>query len=217
MEVLRVAEVECNHGDSYLHFPSVSVLDVRNLFHQCDFSYCLNADFLRLPPPSCPPALLPVSYLWFPLPCISSQLFSCWVKCTSSFFFLFPPSSPTAGSFPVQQPWPYLQFLPFPPLQLTLSVNSARFPLLNPPKAGHASCRVCCHFFPCSPQLLSFLASFMFVSVQEADRNLAKAFLWATLKSMGAPRILYNDSYVWKEPSVRVQLHSKTSQCNDKY
>lgn len=116
------------------------------------------------------PALLLVSYLWFSLPCITSQLLSCWVKCTSSFFFLFPPSSPTAGSFPVQQPWPYLQFLPFPPLQLTLLVNSALFLLLHPPKAGHTSCRVCCHFFPCLPQLLSFLASFVFVPVQEADR-----------------------------------------------
>lgn len=162
MEVLRVAEVECNHGDSYLHFPNVSVLVMRNLFHHCDFSYCLNAYFLRLPPPSCSPS---VSYLWFSLPCISSQLFSCWVKCTSSFFFLFPPSSPTAGSFPVQQPWPYLQFLPFPPLQLTLLVNSARFLLLHPPKASHASCWLHCHFFPCLPQLLSFLASFVFVPV----------------------------------------------------
>lgn len=146
----------CSFSNSYPQFPNTSILGMRNLLHLCDFSYYLNADFLRFPPPSCPPALLTISYLWFPLPYISSWLVSCWVKCTSSSFFPFPPFSPTAGSFPVQQPWPYLRFLPFPPLQLTLSVNSTRFPLLHPPKADHASCWICCHFFPCWLQSLLF-------------------------------------------------------------
>lgn len=143
-----VRALGCSCGNSYPQFPNASILGMRNLLCMCGFSYYLNNDFLRFRLLSCPSSNLLSPISDSPSPAFHLS----WFPAGKMYILLFLPIPwllSSVGSFPVQQPWPYLQFLPFPPLQLTLSVTSVHFPL-HPPKASHASCWICCHFFPCS-------------------------------------------------------------------
>lgn len=167
----------CSCGNSYPQFPNASILGMRNLLHLCDFSYYLNADFPRFPPPSCPSSnlLSPISVppplhfistgfllgrmhilLFLPIPSLLSR---CWQFSSPATLTLSPIpsiSSPSANTI------------------------GELCPFSSPPSSKGWPCILLdmLSFLSLLTTVPSFLASFMYASVQEADRSLAEAFFF---------------------------------------